>query len=262
MTIFLHELKRSRLSILIWSAVIASMLAISIFVYPLLQQSMEELNQALMSMGDFASAFGVGELGFTDYVGYFSLECGEVLGIGGAIFAALCAISMLSKEENDHTAEFLLTHPVSRTKIAAEKLLAVYAQITLLNAVCWIITLVCTLLIGQHPSFKTMALILISLYLLQLEIASLSFGISAFLKGRGTGIGIGLALLFYFLNLIANITEGTKFLRWFTPFAYTNGSWIAEHQTLEYRYLIIGVLLSAAALIAGFLKYRKKDIAA
>ncbi len=262
MTVYLHELKRGRSTTLIWSAVIAFLLAVSILIFPMMLDSIDELNQALQSMGDFASAFGIGKLGISDFIGYYSLECGEMLGIGGAIFAALCGISILSREENEHTAEFLLTHPISRTRIAGEKLLSVLTHITALNMICSVVTFFCILIIGQHPSFRIMALIMLSYYLLHIEIAAISFGISAFLKGRGTGIGIGIALLFYFMSMLSNITDNMRFMQWLTPFSYANGSWIAEHQTLDFRFIAIGAAVSAAAIIAGFIKYNKKDIAA
>ena len=55
-------------------------------------------------------------------LGFYAVECGNILGLGGAFYAALCAATVLSKEEKDKTAEFLLTHPVSRVKIITEKL--------------------------------------------------------------------------------------------------------------------------------------------
>ena len=61
---------------------------------------------------------------------FYAIECGNVLGLGGAFYAAFCAVGILSKEEKERTAEFLLTHPVSRVKIITEKLIAVLIQIT------------------------------------------------------------------------------------------------------------------------------------
>ncbi|MER2128192.1 ABC transporter permease subunit [Solibacillus sp.] len=37
-----------------------------------------------------------------------------MLGLGGGFFAALLGISALADEEKNRTAEFLLTHPISR----------------------------------------------------------------------------------------------------------------------------------------------------
>ena len=61
-------------------------------------------------------------LNFGTLIGFYAIECGNVLGLGGAFYAALCAAAILSKEEKERTAEFLLTHPVSRIRIITEKL--------------------------------------------------------------------------------------------------------------------------------------------
>ncbi len=45
------------------------------------------------------------------------------------------SVLQLSKEEKDQTAEFLLTHPVSRRRIITEKLTAVLVQIVVMNVI-------------------------------------------------------------------------------------------------------------------------------
>lgn len=79
-------------------------------------------------MGSFTAAFGMDRLGFGTLVGFYAIECGNILGLGGAFFASLCAVNMLSKEERDRTAEFLLSHPVSRRRVVTEKLAAPRAR--------------------------------------------------------------------------------------------------------------------------------------
>ena len=74
-------------------------------------------------------------LNFGTLVGFYAVEGGNMLGIGGAFFAAITAITALMKEEKERTAEFLLTHPLSRVRVITEKLLSVYAIIVILNVV-------------------------------------------------------------------------------------------------------------------------------
>ena len=73
---------------------------------------MEGINEVFASMGAFTAAFGMDRLNFGTLVGFYAIECGNVLGLGGAFYASLCAVSMLSKEEKEKTAEFLFTHPI------------------------------------------------------------------------------------------------------------------------------------------------------
>lgn len=260
MTIFWHELKRGRLPLLIWAAAIASMMAIAVLLYPEMAPQMSEMEEMMANMGSLSDAFGMDSLQFGNFIDYFAMECGSVMGLGGAIFAAITGFAILGKEEREHTAEFLYTHPLSRTRILLEKLLALAAQIILLNLIVAVVTVGAIALIGEEVDVGVLCLLLLSYLLLELEIAQLCFGISSFLHGGGLGIGLGLAIGMYFLNLLANIAEEAKWLKYLTPFAYTEGADIVKEHALNTTYLLIGAGLTAAVLIAAFLRFRKKDL--
>lgn len=260
MTLFRHELRQGRKALLIWTVIIAFMLAVCILIYPEMESQMTEISGMFSDMGSFSAAFGMDKINFGEFTGYFGVECGNVLGLGGAFFAALLGISALAKEEKEHTAEFLLTHPVSRGKVAAQKLGAVFAQIIILNAAVIGIVTLSTLLVGESPDVKSFALLFLAYFILQLEIASICFGISAFMNGGGPGIGLGAAVLFYFLNIISNLTEDAKFLKYITPFGYTDGADIIVNGCMEIKYLSVGLILTVIGIVTAFFLYGKKDI--
>ena len=52
-----------------------------------------------------------------------------------------------------------------------------------------------------------MSLLHLAYYILQMELAGVCFGISAFMRKRSVSLGLGIAVIMYFLNLIANIAE-------------------------------------------------------
>jgi len=260
MTLLFHELRTNRLSLIIWSLALSFMLGVCIMIYPEMASQMTEMNDMFADMGAFSSAFGMDSINFGEFSGYFVIECGNVLGIGGAIFASILGVTALYKEERDRTAEFLLTHPVSRKRVITEKLFSVIAEITVMNVAVIAVNLLCILAIGESVSFGILMLVFFSYYLMQLEIAFITFGISAFVRKAGLGIGIGLAFLSYFLNILSNLTDSLKILKYITPFGYTDGAVIISDRTLEWKYLIPGVLASALALFLAYRKYGKKDI--
>lgn len=260
MTVFFHELKRGKVSLLIWSCAIAFMLGICVLIYPEMKTQMSDISEMFADMGSFSDAFGMDKINFGTFIGYFGVECGNVLGLGGALFASILGISALAKEEKEHTAEFLLTHPVSREKVLAEKLLAVFLQIIILNLVSAIVTVLSVLAVGESVDAKVMLLLFLAYFMMQIEISAVTFGISAFLKGNGLGIGLGITVLMYFLNIMANLTENAKFLKYITPFGYTEGADIISNSAIEVKYLAAGLVFTVTGLVAAFLKYRKKDI--
>ncbi len=260
MTIFFHELKRGKISLLIWSLAIAFMLGVCVLIYPEMKTQMGDISAMFADMGSFSAAFGMDKINFGSFIGYFGVECGNVLGLGGAFFASILGISALAKEEKEHTAEFLLTHPVARERVVTEKLLAVYAQVIILNLVSVLVTALSVVIVGESVDVKVLTMLFLAYFLMQIEISSVTFGISAFIKGNGLGLGLGIAVLLYFLNIVANLTENAKFLKYITPFGYTEGADIISSGTIEMKYLSVGIVFTAVGVIAAFLKYRKKDI--
>lgn len=260
MTLFFHELKRNSLSLLIWSCIIAFMLAITVIIYPEMKSQMGELTDMMANMGAFSDAFGMDKLNFGEFIGYFGTECGNVLGLGGAMFAAIVGISAFGKEEKEHTAEFLLAHPISRTHVAVSKLASAFVQIVILNVAVAAAVSASIIVIGEKSDLKAVPLLFLAYFIMQIEIASITFGISAFLKSGGLAMGLGISVMLYFMNIIANLTEEAEFLKYITPFGYTDAGDIISNLALNGTYIAIGMALSLIAVAIAFVKYNKKDI--
>lgn len=260
MTLIKHELRRGKTSFFIWTSSIGFLLATCIFLFPEMKGQMEGVNDMFASMGSFTEAFGMDRLNFGTLTGFYAVECGNVLGLGGAFFASLCAVGILSKEEKEKTAEFLLTHPVSRKRIITEKLIAVLIQITAMNIIIYALAVGSIAAIGEEIPLKEISLLHLAYYLLQLELACICFGISAFLRKGSVGVGLGAAVMMYFLNLIANIADVAEFLKYITPFGYCEGADIISKGSLDLTLIIIGTVIGIIGIIIAFLKYTKKDI--
>ncbi len=260
MTLIKHELRQGRISFLIWTASVGFLLAVCVFLFPEMKGQMEDVGDVFSSMGSFSDAFGMDRLNFGTLLGFYTIECGNVLGLGGAFFAALCGAGILSKEEKDRTAEFLLTHPVSRARIVTEKLVSVYAQIIAMNLVIYGISLGSIAAIGESVPWKELNLLHLAYFLLQAELAGICFGISAFVRRGSAGIGLGIAAGMYFLNLVANIAQAAEFLKYITPFGYAEGADIIEKGCLDGTLVAIGLAFGAIGIGAAYGKYCRKDI--
>lgn len=262
MTIFKHEWRTGRISFLIWTGVIAVFLFICMMLFPEMKGQMESVSQMFSAMGTFTAAFGMDKINFGEPMGYYGTECGNIIGIGGALFAALLGAEALASEEKNHTAEFLLTHPVLRARVVLEKLLAVYTQILAMNVSLTVIAFLSFLIIKEEAAMPEFLLLHLAYTLLQLELASICFGISAFVKRSGLGIGIGIATVMYFLNLMANISDSVGFLKYITPFGYAEASDIIATSSLDVKLAAIGCVFAVCGVCIAFYKYTKKDISA
>ncbi len=260
MTIVKHELRQGKISFLIWTAAIGCLLAICVWLFPEMKGQMDGVSKMFSSMGSFTAAFGMDRLNFGTLIGYYTIECGNVLGLGGAFYAALCAVEILSKEERARTAEFLLTHPVSRRRVITEKLAAVVILITAMNLIIYAVSVASITLVGEKIPWKELNLLHLAYYLMQLELAGICFGISAFLRKGSLGIGLGIATLMYFVNLIANISKSARFLKYVTPFGYCDGADIAADGRLDGKMVALGMAVGLIGILAAYREYQRKDI--
>ncbi len=262
MTIIRHEMKQGRKAFLIWTLAISLLTMICVLMFPEMKGEMDSVSEMFSSMGSFTAAFGMDKLNFGTLIGFYAVECGNILGLGGAFFATLIAISSLAKEEKERTAEFLLTHPISRFRVLTEKLIGLLLQILLMNIIVWLLSILAMAMVGEAIPFTEVTLLHISYLIMQIELAGICFGISAFLNRGSMGIGLGIAALMYFLNLIANISDSAAFLKYITPFGYTEGADIVTNCSLDGKLIFIGLGYTAICIVIAYLKYCKKDIQA
>lgn len=260
MTLIKHELRQGKTALIIWTLSIGFLLSICVFLFPEMKGEMESMGDIFGSMGSFTAAFGLDRLSFGTLIGYYGIECGNVLGLGGAFYASLYAANMLSKEEKDKTAEFLLTHPVSRIRIITSKLAAILIQVTAMNLIILALSVCSMIAVGEDIPWKEVLLLHLAYYLMQLELSGICFGISAFLRKGSAGTGLGIAVMMYFLNLMANITEKAAFLKYITPFGYCDAADIITEGALDKTLIIIGISLGLIGIALAYYHYHKKDI--
>ena len=260
MTIVRHELRLGRKAFIIWSGAVGFLLVVCIFLFPEMKGEMDSISTTFSDMGSFTAAFGMDKLNFGTLVGYYAIECGNVLGLGGAFFASLCAASILCREEKERTAEFLLTHPVSRVRIITEKLIAVMLQVVAMNLIVFVLSIISMAAVGESIPWKEVSLLHLAFLIMQIELSGICFGISAFMHKGSIGVGLGVTFMLYFMNLISNITEKAKGLKYITPFAYCDGATIVSELKIDAVKVAIGMIICAAGIAAAYLKYTKKDI--
>ena len=260
MTIVKHELRQGWKSFVVWTASILFFVLVCVFLFPEMKKEMEGITNIFASMGAFTAAFGMDRLNFGTLIGFYSIECGNILGIGGAFFASLIGISALAKEEKERTVEFLLTHPVSRIRVITEKLAAVLVQLIAMNGIVFAGAAVSVMAIGEEVPWKEICLLHLAYFLLQMELAGICFGISAFIRSSGLGIGMGIAAVMYFLNIIANISDSAEFMKYITPFGYADSADIITSGGLDIKMLLPGMGIMVLCVVLAYWKYYKKDI--
>jgi ABC-2 type transport system permease protein len=71
---------------------------------------------------------------------------------------------------------------------------------------------------------------------------------------------LGITFGAYFLNILANLTEDLEFIKYITPYGYTDGSQIITDGALKLAPLLVGAGITTLSVALAYARYLKKDI--
>lgn len=262
MNIYKHELKLYFKTTVIW---MVSLIAIIFFfagIYPMFSDSAAAVSKILESFPDgLKNALGLTTLDLSSFMGFFGFMFAYILVVGG-VQGMNMGLSLLSNEQREKTADFLMAKPVKRIEIVHAKLLSGLTYIVLTNIAFSIGCLYAlTFIAGAEIDMKLLFLFLGSLFFTQLFFMSLGLFMSVFMDKLKTVVPVSLGVVFGFfiLNMLNESIEGRP-LSALTPFAYYNPGYIYSNMSYDMKWLILnGVLVILFTLIA-YMKFIKKDI--
>jgi ABC-2 type transport system permease protein len=210
------------------------------------------------------SAFGVSLDVLTNVLGYYAARNTMYILLLGSFFSILLAGKILSQEEHEKTAEFLLTKPVTRAEVVWSKLSAYFSLLLTLNIVI-LITGFLSLEIFKGDSKYSLPTFLIHTFycfLLMLTFGAVGLFLSLWIKrGRPTtNISIGIIIGGYFIDAASKITPALDKIGYLSPFKYVDSSVLSPDYGLEWWRLLYFLGFSLLFFISTFLVYKKKDI--
>lgn len=262
MNIFLHELKAYSRFTFIWTLALVALVILFLSMFPYISQEAEEFKKLLAGFPEeVRMAVGLSVENIDSVLGYYSYIF-LYISLFGAVQAMILAVSIVSKEVREKTADFLLAKPVTRTKIMTAKLLAACTSLVITNVFYLLAAAgVASVVETKEFSIKIFLLISLTLFFLQLIFLAVGFIVSAAFPGIKSVISISLGTVFAFfiIGALASTTEDTA-LRYVTPFKYFDFDYIMQNAAYEYPFVIAAVVFIAAAITAGYFIYCKRDI--
>jgi len=258
-TLFKNEFKMSLKTLLLWSFSVAALSFLCIIMYADMKDDIAGMAEQFSSMGAFSDAFGMNKLSIATLVGFYATEVGTIHALGGAMFAAIISCTILSKEEDGHTGEFLFSLPVSKSKIVLSKLFLVISQIVLFHAICVAVYLA-GFLIQKESVPQEFYVYHIMQLVMTLQFATMGFAFSSITPKNKLGPGLGIVLLLYAFDMMARIIPSLKDFIWLSPFSYANAADLLSGECVPTGALCFGIVISAGCIFFAFHHYTHKDL--
>jgi ABC-2 type transport system permease protein len=261
-TIFLHELKQGRRSVIIWSISLIAAAALYLSIFPAFADSAEAINKMIMNFPEgVRKALGITFDAYSSLASFYAMILGYI-SLAGAIQAMNVGTGILSKEERGKTAEFLMTKPVKRSTILTAKLSA-SAVMILITAFTFIAA---SLLIMNSVSEVSMDIGLymklsMTYVLIQIFFLALGFLISVIRKRVKSVLSVSLVTVFgFYIVGMLDAVLGVENVRYFTPFKYYDLMYLIKNNTYEWTFVVLEAALVVAAIIISYVIFGKKDI--
>jgi ABC-2 type transport system permease protein len=264
-TIYRHEFFTRLKSVIIWSLSITVLIFFFSSMFTIFADQAALMNEFLAKYPpELKAAFGMDRMDLATVLGFYSFVFMFVQ-LCLAIQASNYGFGLVSIEESELTADFLLSKPVSRAQVLTSKLLAALTSLTITNLVVWAASFIAITLFRGGHEYKpgTLVLLLLSIVIFQLFFLSVGLVVSLLVKRVRSVTPYALALGFgmYVLSAFSGIFGDIK-LELVTPFKHIDAASIVQHGAYDAPLVLLNIAVSLIALTICYWLYTRRDIPA
>lgn len=262
MNIFRREMKSYRKSLLFWCIGIVLLLVSGMNKYEATAAG-GELNQVIADMPESLQAMmGAGAFDLSKASGYYGVLM-LYLFFAVTIHAVTLGASMIAKEEQDRTAEFLFTKPLTRDAVITAKITAALLQILILNLVTWASSVMIVSMYNNGEQVNDdIAVLMIGMLFLQIIFLLVGTALASVSKRvkQAASISSGILLAAFILSIAIDLNERLEGLKYFTPFKYFEAKDMMYGGGFDLIYVLLSVLLIGVLLVITYTAFRKRDL--
>jgi ABC-2 type transport system permease protein len=257
----LKTLRDLRRSFVWWSLGLAGMVAMLVAVYPTVRDN-PALNRLLDEYPEALKAFvGFGgEFDYASAAGYLGSELFSFMVPLLLLVAAIGAGARgVAGEEEAGTLELLLSCPVTRRRLALEKLAALVLEVCGLGAVLLVSLWVGARAVSMDVSVAHLAAATASAVLLALAYGALALLVGAATGRRGLAVALvaALAVAAYLVAALAPLVGGLDPVKVASPFYHYSASDPLRQGLAAGHALLLLAIAAAAGLLAPFALERR-----
>jgi ABC-2 type transport system permease protein len=264
-TIYKHEFRSRLRSVVVWSLALMFLVVFFFFMFPVFADQAALMNEMMANFpAELRAAFGMDNMDLSTVLGFYSFIFLFVQ-LCLAIQASNYGFGLVSIEESELTADFLLSKPVSRRQVLTSKLLAALTSLTLTNMAVWVSSFAAILFLsGEHEyEPRTLLLLLLSITIFQLFFLSVGLVVSLLVKRvrsvtpYALGLGFGAYVLSAFSGVFGEVT-----LELITPFKHFDATYIVRYGAYDTPLVLLNVAVTLVSLAASYWLYIRRDIPA
>jgi len=249
---FLKTLRDQRISGSIWLAGMLAITAYVVFLFPVIAEQAEALNELIENLPEALLALAGGVIDYSTLNGFLAAEFFSVFcPIIFLVYAVIHGSGTIAGEEERGTLALLLANPISRTKVILHKAAALVVALMAGSLTLWLGLIAWAGIAGIEIGAWKLAQGCASIGLLGIFFALLSLagGAATGRRGISSGIALGAGVATYLVNAFAPLVSWLEPGRLATPFYYYGGG---DPVLNGLNMLHAGVLVGASIVLLAY----------
>lgn len=261
---FKREMKVNFKTFWIWTIILIGIFLVVFLVYPsIISSDKISMMDEMMAMfpSELLKAFNMDLSSIESAFGWLKSEGFVFVLLIIGCYSGILGSTILLKEENDKTIEYLNSLPVRRNSIVISKSI---------SGIIYIVSMVILLgifnFIGLSMSGKFDIKLFVLLSLTPIFSSIVIFAVCMFLSTfthktkKMLGISLGIVFMSYVLLMISSLSDNVAFLKYISIFTLADIRNVIQNVSINPIMVIISISISLVFLILTIVRYNQKDL--
>lgn len=261
---FSREMKINFKSFLIWTLILIGLFLVVFLIYPSIinSENMQMMDEMIKIFPEeVLKAFNMDISSLDSAFGWLKTEGFVFVLLITGIYSGILGSSILLKEENDKTIEYLNSVPVTRKQIVLSKICSAIIYILLMILSLGVFNFIALSIIEEFDK-KLFLLLSITPIFSSIVIFAVCLFISTFTHKTKKTLGISLGIVFvsYFLQIVSEMSENAEFLKYMSIFTLADIRNVIVNVAIEPIMVILSLVLFIVFTILTIVHYEKKEL--
>ena len=259
-----REFKVNLKNFIIWTILLISIYLVVYLIYPsIISSDNMRMMDEMMKMfpEEILKAFNMDISSLDSAFGWLKSEGFIFILLITGCYSAILGSTILLKEENDRTIEYLNSLPVNRVNIVINKVICGLIYIFLMILLLGLFNYIGLSFSGDFDK-KTYILLSVTPLFSSYVLFAICLFLSTFTHKTKKMLGVSLGLVFgsYIFQILAELAEEVKFLKYFSIFTLADVRNVIQNITINPMLILISVVLTVVFLACACIRYNMKEL--
>jgi ABC-2 type transport system permease protein len=259
-----REFKVNLKSFIIWTSILIIMFLVVFLIYPYIitDDTIKNIDEMIkMFPQELLKAFNMDIASLNSVFGWLKSEGFMFVLLIIGFYSSMQGGTLLLKEENDKTIEYLESLPVKRNKIVTNKIVVGIAYIILMTLIIGLFNYVALLLSGDFNQ-KQYLILSVTPILIGLPFFTLNLFISTFLHKtmKVVGISLGMVFVFYVFSVLSELSTNVEILKYFSLYTLADTRNVIANISINPLNILISLVITCLFITLTYFRYNEKEL--